>query len=142
MINEKVKVLILTTSSPGVERHGAAIAARMGELGIDAATRKASTALIPQLAPYDLIVFGAGPDEDLEKGDYQELHRSCRGVSFAGRWAAFYAPDKGPVFDSFRRMLAETEIRIFPSPLVETDSAADGVQGWCRQALAAVSGGR
>ena len=142
MINEKVRVLILSSASPDVAEGGAVLAALFRERGIEVAERKAAATLIPNLAPFDLLVFGARPDEDLAGGDFRELNRSCKGVSFAGRWAAFYSPAAGPVFGALKKMLADTEIRFIDAPLV-LGAGADkptGASAWCECALKAVAG--
>jgi hypothetical protein len=142
MINEKVRVLILASASPDVEAGGAALASLFRARGIEVVERKASATLIPNIAPFDLLIFGARPDEDLAGGDYRELNRSCRGVSFAGRWAALYSPADGPVFGALEKMLADTEIRFIDAPLV-LGAGADrsaGASAWCEHALRAVAG--
>ena len=116
-------VIVASESVPELGELGRSLAKELKKRKVQAEVRTARDSFIPDLAPYEFILFGAAADEKLASGDYQELYRSLQGVNFAGRNGAFFTLKNPSIFKDLAKMVKDSELRVLePGLCVEGDA--------------------
>lgn len=117
-------VIIASEASPKLGDVGRFLAKELKKRKVRADFRSAKDTLIPDLAPCDLLLFGALAGEKLVSGDYRELNRSLRGVNFAGRKGAFFTLENPSTFKALGEMVKDSDLTILEPGLCLKDGSA------------------
>ena len=97
--------------------------------------KSAKNAEIPDFSWADIMVIGTNEEPlDFAKGEFREINRALTGINFAGKAAGvFYASSIKAGSSSVLRMLADTDIAVFPEHfIVDRQSSGDinAVKAW------------
>lgn len=126
------KACIVVTSHPDILRTAGYIKRVLEQWGWKTTMKPAEEARIPDLAPVDLMFFGAEDSLPLPSGPYGELFRSLQGVNFAGRKGALFSTSTGGI-EALRKMVRDSELALSRSPLVvKKDTTEESVETWLR----------
>ncbi len=118
-------VVVASEASPELGEMGRTLAKELKKRKVRAEFKSAKDSLIPDLAPFDLLLFGAAAGEKLSSGDYRELFRSLQGVNFAGRKGAFFTVENPSTFKALGEMVKDSDLTIL-EPGLCLDKGEDG----------------